>query len=42
MGGLVALEALRQDANLRAHVPMVLTFATPYNGAQVATLGDRG
>lgn len=39
MGGLVALEALTTDSDLRAHVPLVIAFATPYDGAQVAKLG---
>lgn len=40
MGGLVALEALTTDPEIRAHVPLVVTFATPYDGAQIATLGN--
>lgn len=41
MGGLVALEALSTYSDLRARIPLVVTFATPYDGAQVSTLGDK-
>lgn len=39
MGGLVALEALTTYPALRAKVPLVVTYGTPYNGAQITRLG---
>jgi pimeloyl-ACP methyl ester carboxylesterase len=41
MGGLVALETLTTNPDIRARVPLVVSFATPYDGSQIATLGDR-
>jgi hypothetical protein len=38
MGGLVALEALTTFAELRDKVPLLVTFATPYEGTQVTRL----
>jgi PKD domain-containing protein/alpha/beta hydrolase family protein len=38
MGGLIALEALTTFPPLRQNVPLVVTFATPYDGAQVTRL----
>jgi hypothetical protein len=38
MGGLVALEALTTDPLLSAKVPLLVTYATPYTGAQVTKL----
>jgi len=41
MGGLVALEALTTYPALRAKVAAVVTYATPYDGAQIALLADK-
>lgn len=41
MGGLVAVEALSTFADMRAKVPLLVTFATPYDGVQVALLGSK-
>jgi pimeloyl-ACP methyl ester carboxylesterase/uncharacterized protein YigE (DUF2233 family) len=41
MGGLVAVEALSTFADMRAKVPLLVTFATPYSGSQVALLGAK-
>ena len=41
MGGLVALETLTTFPDIRARVPLVVTFGTPYDGAQLAELGQR-
>ena len=38
MGGLVAIEALTTFPALRAKVPLLVAFATPYDGAQVTKL----
>lgn len=41
MGGLVALEALSTFRFMREKVPMVVTFATPYDGVQIANIGNK-
>jgi tetratricopeptide (TPR) repeat protein/pimeloyl-ACP methyl ester carboxylesterase len=41
MGGLVAVEALSTFTDMRAKVPLLVTFATPYSGSQVALLGTK-
>lgn len=41
MGGLVAMEALTTYPDMRANVRMLVTYATPYNGAEVSTIARR-
>ena len=41
MGGLVAIEALTTYLPLREKVSLIVTYATPYDGAQVSALGDK-
>lgn len=40
MGGLVVLEALTTFHDMRNNVPLVFTYATPYNGAQISKLAN--
>lgn len=39
MGGLVTLQALLNDPALRSKVPLVVSYGTPYQGAQIAAIG---
>jgi hypothetical protein len=40
MGGLVVLEALTTYGDMRNNVPLVVTYATPYAGAQISKLAN--
>lgn len=41
MGGLVAMEALTTYPDMRAKVRMLITYATPYNGAQISLIARK-
>ncbi len=41
MGGLVALETLTTYSDIREKVPLLVTYATPYNGAQLSLLASQ-
>lgn len=41
MGGLVSLEALTTYADMRAKVRLLVTYSTPFNGAQISLIAKR-